>query len=458
MSDTKKEVCRTLTNVVRNSTLEDRIDPKSFYVMLNTNFSVLFQQGTVDLVPVWNALAGEEAPAPLYGLFLAFQDAAQAGGFEVRLPPAVHGLTAEQRPTYLNLSHPSDAAAPPSVVEVTDEEFYQTDPHAKAIPLSLETGDVKPFLPDDLKRDVVQLVVHSLKDAPVGERLDTAQLAYLVDSNFEDLCDGQNFDFGPILGGLRQLDGVQDSDVYAGVVTLEIALAERGIVLSPIQMDVDQELAGRLLQEAEAKAKARAEQAALEARARTQSKEKPPAPPPVTSAPLEVPTGGDKREQRLRRWGLRMLSERRVKALRYAVLTLGLLVVVGVGWFLRPNKVIDVAQFSGLVPMKAAELRDGVFYGTVDEAKWWPLPVDARAQRIKGLETKMRAEGLIANAQIRDTQERLVIVATGGKLKGAAFFRLGDKDGTIPRDLLDTEEAPPEARAAAEKAQEAGGK
>lgn len=449
MSDTKKDVCRALTNVVRKSPLVDRIDPKSFYAMLNTNFNVLYHEGTLDLVPVWEALAPAEVPPPLYGLFLAFEGAAAQSGFSVRLPPVVEGLSAEQRTNYVALVRGSNGQAPPSVVEITDDEFYQTDPNAPAIPLSLGTGDLKPFVPDDLRREVVQLVVQSLKTAPVGQKLDSAQLAYLVDSNFEDLCDGQTFDFAPILGGLRQLDGVKDADVYAGVVALEIALGERDIALQPIHMDVDRELAARLVMEAEAEARRRAEEAAAEVRARGHSKEAPP-PPPVQSQPLKVPRGEEAREQRLRSWGLRMLTGRQLKVLRYAVLAVGLLSVVGLAWALRLDKDIGAGTFEGHFPMKEAGLQQGVFQGVVDDSKWWDLSLPDREKKIEALQKVMFDNGWIPQAQIRDTKGRLVVVGMGGgKLSVAAFFRFGKEDGTIPEDARrPAANAPPEGHKA----------
>lgn len=453
MNDVKKEVCRALTNVVRNSPLAEQIDPKSFFVMLNTNFSVLYQQDTLDLVPIWEALAADQAPPPLYGLFVAFEQTASERGFRVSQPPAVVALSPEQRASYHALVAHNGAEAPPSVVELSDDEFFQTDPNATALPLSLGTGDIAPYVPDELKRDIVQLVVQSLKAAPVGEKLDNAQLAYLVDSNFSELCDGTSFDFAPVLGGLRQLDGVQDSDVYAGVVLLEQGLAERDIELKPLHMDVDQALAPQLVQAAEEKARAEAERAAAEARARAREPiaSPPKAPAPTPSEPAEPPRGHEKREQRLKSYGLRVLGEGQMKVLRYGVLMLALGTVLGLGWMYRGDRELDVARFqeSGF-PLARAELREGAFLATVDDSKWWPLPVRERKVRLERFEEIMRANGWVPNAQIRDGQDRLVVTAVGGgKLAVAPFFELGAADGSIPEDskaLFDS--TPPEARAA----------
>lgn len=450
MSDTKKEVCRTLTNVVRRSPLAGQIDPKSFFVMLNNNFSMLYRNSTLDLAPVWDALTDSNPAPPIYGLFLAFEDAAAERGFQVALPAAVGGLDGAQRQAYAELLAAGHQPDLPDIVELTDDAFFATDPSATAIPLSLGSQDLKPFIPDDFKREIVQVVVQCLKIAPVGAKLDSGQLAYLVDSNFEDLCDGRSFDFAPILGGLRQLDGVTDSDVYVGVVHLERALAERNLVLEPLQMDVDAELAERLMQEAERLARQRAEEAAREARTKTLDTPAPAAPPkPI----LEVPRGANATEQRLSRWGLTMLSSRRMRILRQLMLAAALVVVTVTGWLTRPDRGLDVDGFAASVPMKTAELRDGVFYGQVDDSKWWSLEPAVRKQRVKALEAYMASQGWIPNSQIRDSKGRLVMIGKGGRdLAATKFFVVGSADGTVPEsERVASPDAPPEAIDAANK-------
>lgn len=452
MSDTKKDVCRTLTNVVRASAMADQIDPKSFFMMLNNNFNVLFHQGTLDLAPVWDALTQTDAPPPMYGLFVAFEQAAVDKGFKVALPAIVAGLDAQQRQMYTALLvKPEQPADLPDVVELTDDEFFATDPSAKAITLSLGSQDLKPFIPDEMRREIVHIVVQSLKTAPVGEKLDSGQLAYLVDSNFEDLCDGQTFDFAPILGGLRQLDGVQDSDIYVGVVQLEHALAERQLTLQPLQMDVDPELAQRLMAEAEAQARLRAEVAAEEAR--TKTLDTPPAPQNTPKPALEVPRGAEAREERLNRWGLNILSGRRMRLIRQITLVVSLLVVAGMGWFMRPNRTLDLDGFKRSVPMKSAELKDGLFFGVVDDSSWWNLPAEVRRKRVKSLEAFMLKNGWILNSQIRDSQGRLIMIGKGGKeLNVTKFFVVGTADGTVPEsERTASPDAPPEAIRATEK-------
>ena len=451
--ESKKAICRALTGVLRQSPLAQEIDPKSFFMMLNSNFHVLFRHGILDLDPVWQALATGRPAPPLYGLFLQFEEAGRALGVQVRQPSSVLALGAEQRAEFLGLSRRHLDAAVEVVVDEDEDEVYRTDPNAVAIPLSLGTGDLKPFIPEDLRRQVVQAVVQSLKVAPVGQMLDAAQLAFLVDSNFDDLCDGLTFDFTPIHGGLRQLDGVKDSDLFVGVARLEQALRELGLALQPIHLDVEPELAQRLLAELEQRERVASAAAAAEQASRSRGEPRP-TPAPVTPLPVvEVPKGADARERRLRKWGLLGMSARRAKVVRSGILGVTLVTVLGVGWAFRPDRGLDVSRYASALPLKQAELRDGVYFAVVDDAKWWPLDREVRTARLAAFEALLRSEGRIANAQVRDTKGRLVITSVGGrKLVAARYFQFGHEDGTIPEeDRSIPDNAPPEAKAAASK-------
>ncbi|MCA9549147.1 MAG: hypothetical protein KC933_03870 [Myxococcales bacterium] len=440
----RRRICRALTSVLRQSPLAEALDPKSFFMMLNSNFDMLYISGALDLEPVWQAIAGGRPPHLMYGLFLRFEEIAAVRGFRVRAPDSVRTLTQDQRAEYLGLAQ-TLGEAPLEVVgsdDLEDDDVYTTDPNAVAIPLALGTGDLKPFIPEELRRQVVGAVVQSLKVAPVGQMLDSAQLAFLVDSNFDDLCDGHTFDFAPIHSGLLQLDGVKDSDILVGLVRLEQALGELNLSLQPINLDVEPELAQRLLTEHEEKERAAAAAAALEAAARARN------PDLVrrtgdlhrnTAVPLAPttpePARGDARERRLRKWGLTRISSTRTKAIRYSVLTAVLLAVLAFGWSMRPDRPLDETVYAGTLPIKKAELLDGAFQAVVDDSKWWPLSKEEREQRLAAFEKVLREQGHMLNAQIRDGEGRLVITAVGArKLKVARYFQLGDKDGNIPED------------------------
>ncbi len=431
--DTKRDVCRTLTNVVRQSVLAEEIDPKSFFMMLNNNFNMLFHHGTMDLTGVWDAIAPTNPAPPLYGLFLAFEDAAHRRGFKILQPVAVQGLSPEQRQSYAGLA--GTDGGPADVVEIGDDEFFNTDPNAEAISLSLGSQDLKPFIPEEFRRDVVQLVVDCLKTAPVGEMLDAGQLAYLVDSNFADLCDGQRFNFEPILDGLRQLEGVTDSDVYVGIVALERALLTHNLVLEPLQLDIDAALAQRLSEEAERTARADAEEAAVRTRPRAGKLDRPNR--DAEDAPLVTPpaTGGDAREQRLRKWGLVMLSDRQIKAVRIGILAFGLMTIATFGYVFREDRTLDIDDFRESVPMVSARLDGGAFNSVVDDSNWWKLPTKVREAKVEKLQNYMLANGWIPNAQVRDKRGRLLLVGVGGKkLAVTRFFVAGTEDGNVPED------------------------
>jgi hypothetical protein len=65
-ADAKKAVCKAFTSVVKSSSLS--LDPKSFFMMLNTNFAVLVRDRRMDLGPLWDAMAAEHPSDQHYGV------------------------------------------------------------------------------------------------------------------------------------------------------------------------------------------------------------------------------------------------------------------------------------------------------------------------------------------------------------------------------------------------------
>ncbi len=437
--DTKRALCRALTQVLSNSTLRVTIDPKSFFMMLSTNYPVLYRSGRFDLGPVWDALVAQSPSEELYGLFLGFQRAGASLGISVALPPAVAALSLEQQQSRLDRFYGTHDSAE---VELSyDGLMSEADRRAP----TLGTGDLKPFVPEDLRRTVIQGVTSAIKNSPIGSKLESAQLAYLVDQNFDDLCDGQTFQFQPILDGLRQLPGFKDADVLPGIVRLEAFLRDQRLVLQPLDLKIDPIEKARLLED-----QAKVEKAAREAAA---------APPlripnsntgggtPPRPLPAQEPPGQESaRERRLRKWGLHRIQSRTWRIIRLSVLMAMLLGGLGFAWFTRPNRELDVDTFQGTVPLKQVALVDGTFSGVLDDARWWTLSIKERDARYKAFEQILQRKGWVPNAQVRDTQNRLVITTSGPRLKGAPFFLLGDRDGTIPlerRTPADPKKPPP---------------
>lgn len=435
-AETRKVVCRTLTNVVRSSQLGAEIDPKTFFMMLNANYPVLYRAGLIDLSPLWEALHSGHRREQLFALFLEFAAATEELGIPVSLPSDVKQLTAEERQIYRERFGAEGTPLPLDVAFV--EEIGAEAVDAPAPSLVLATGDLKPFIPDDLRRQLIQLVVDCVKAAPVGARVDRAQLAYLVDNNFTDLCDGVRFDFEPILGGLRQLEGFTDADVYVGLVRVRAGLKELGIELSHAPLSVTPELGERLLEEA----KKRDSIAAQETTPRS-----PPAIARAVAEPQTAPNEDDAklsgRERRLRRWGLLGVSSKTLRRIRIAV---GMVLIISMGtfaWLTRPDRPLELAKFGQAVPLKEATLFQGTFQGVLDDDKWWALPVDQRKAKFEAFEALLRAEGLVNNSQVRDGQRRLVMTGAVGKLKGARFFLEGDREGNLPPSSPPTAPAKP---------------
>ncbi|MEM7678971.1 MAG: hypothetical protein AAF449_23585, partial [Myxococcota bacterium] len=248
-AEQRRVVCKALTRVVSKSHLAEEIDPKAFFMMLNTNYAVLYRDEVFDLTAVWEALVSQHSPKVLYGLFLRFSDTLEKAGIHSRLPSAVEALGLEERRHHQLLFEGNGPPAPATeIVEMTDS-IDGPDGSGKPAPLlKLGTADIRPFISTEMRRDIVQAVLTAIKAAPVGDRVESAQLAYLIDNNFDALCDGQTFDLDPVLQGLKELGNVTDADLFLATVLLKDDLAAHNLALTHQPLDVDEDEAKQIVE------------------------------------------------------------------------------------------------------------------------------------------------------------------------------------------------------------------
>ena len=421
-AEQKRAICKALTRVVRNGPLASTLDPKAFFMMLNANYAVLYRDEHFDLNPLWEALSAQHSTTQLTGLFIRFAETLQKRGLHVVLPPQVSDLTLEQQRMHLDAFETSsqtiDTDVEAETMPLTDE-LFEAEPSAEgpAPLLQLSTGDLKPVVePDaDLKREIVQAVITSVKAAPIGERVDSSQLAYLIDSNFDSLYRNSTFDLDPILQGLRDLGNVFDRDLFLAPALLKEALRPHNIAVRHQRLDVSEAEARQLIEQhykAIAQAK-REQQYALTHTADTQ------APPAEPTSSVNLPRA-EARKTQLRTMGLGRSSGRVAQRVRIGLMLVVLVGIAAPAYLLRPSRQLSTSPYATSVPLKSAQLNSGVFVGILDEAKWWALPLDQRKARMRVFEAEIARQGFAPDCQVFDEKRRLLVTSVGsGKLRGA---------------------------------------
>ncbi len=436
--------------MVKASRLNGSIDPKSFFMMVNTNFGVLHRGGSIDLRPLWDALAASHPPTSLYGLFLKFAESVEHLGYIAELPEPVAALDDEGRHSAVHTF--SEHGSQADIVFGDSGSFETLDALVAqgAENLNLATGDLKPFIPDETRRQITQYVVYAVKAAPVGRLVDAHQLAYLVDSNFEELFNGQHFDFNPVLTGLRELGEFKDEDVYVAIIRLEQKLHGMGFELAPVTLNVDPSRAEGLLQEAEARERQAAQEAAnavAQTRATTVSQV-----PEIGEAVKEDSSDKVTRKDRsLAKYGIKdkKTTSKRAQIIRYALLAVIAIAVVVVGVVTWPNRSLDATAFSTTIPLTEAQILEGGLQGKLDDNAWWKLSAEERTARIESFAKYVKQRGIDNGLQVRDASNRLVVSSTrDGRIVTARFFEFGGKDGSIPEEVREElmKRAPPDAQ------------
>lgn len=459
--ETKKAICRAFTKIVKTSRLQGSIDPKAFFMMMNTNYAMLHREGAFDLNPLWEALAASHSPAVLRGIFLKFAESAADKGLEPVLPPDVAALTQDQREHELRMFDPAG-----QVMDVVTGESG-SHPSIDALPvlddsaldLQLSTGDLKPFIPEETQRQITQHVVNALKSAPIGQSLDAHQLAFLVDSNFADLFNGQQFDVNPMLDGLREMQAFQDEDAYAAIVRLEQKLHGMGYSLAPVSLNIDPTRAEQLIAEAEERDRQMAQEAANAiARSRGDVSQVPAIEPNVADEEKSDSNKTTRQDRQAKKYGIKRKGLSKTALLVRAGVLGVILIGTGVGALLTwPDRALSTERFSTTIPMTAAELKDGGLQGTLDDHTWWKIPFDERTLRIESFRKYATSKGFTRGLQVRDQQNRVVLSATNdGRIIAANFFEFGKSDGTIDESQLDRmmERLPSSVQAAIKNRQE----
>ncbi len=408
--EVKKSVCKAFTSVVKSSTLA--INPKTFFMMINTNYPVLVRGDRMELGPLWDAMSSGHPVDQLYGVFLMFRIKAMDLGLKVLLPKDVDSLSDEEM---------RKAMQPWTGVMFADEPTL--DP---MVPVALSTDDVKPFVPEELRRRIIGVVSSAIRSSPLATQIDPAMLTFHIDSGFDVLFNGHTFDFAQVFEAVRRTQDLDDRQVYEAIArarneleSMQLGVVEPTLDLSPQEREaVENEIM-------------RAEQRA--ARERAQGMQIVPSPAVQKE---KTPEDGTKRPEkdRLKEYGLSSVREKK-RPIRAILLGSFVAVLAVVSFIFRPSRSVSTDPYDAVMPMKSAELVSGKFQCLIDGDRWFKLPVKEREERITKLEAILREQGRLDDMQCRDARNRLVLSASGnGRLLGAAFFVRGDAAGKIPKE------------------------
>lgn len=398
----RKAILKTLAGVLRVSTLSEAIDHRGFFMMLNANYSVLYRDGTLYLDPLYRALAAKFPEAALVELFLRFEQALTQLGVPVCPPPAIAALPSEVRQAHAALDQDFEA-------EKTDEFVLAEGEVAARMSLPLSGAHTPQLLPPALRQEITQAAVNAVRQTPLGQHIHPGQFGFLVDSNFEQLCDGQRFDFTPILTGLRDIPGVQDRDIFPAVQLLRRSLRTMDIEVPEVPLKVADDEAVLIMHEVERSLQARGPRS-QPSRPITGERPRP------TTGELRSPTGelpGEAKE----------LSPKKLQPIRWRPVLLGtiLLVILAVGlsaWF---GGQIRVDAYRSSVPLRAATVEGGAFTGQLSDV-WWTIPPAERPARLKRFTAQIRDQGHLPNLQIWDARGQLVVINRGRRLEGSHRF------------------------------------
>lgn len=104
--------------------------------------------------------------------------------------------------------------------------------------------------PPGLPSQIVNIVVQAVMGSRAGVRIDRNRLRKVVEDRLPHLVDGARLRFEPVLRALLRVDGVTEADLYVGLVNLSVQLAQVGVELEPLELELSPERRLALLDEA----------------------------------------------------------------------------------------------------------------------------------------------------------------------------------------------------------------
>lgn len=410
----RKAICKSLAAAVREDPWQGRIEPQAFFMAVNQHYDRLYAEGRFNLVPLFGALSEQLSPSELIDLFLVFQRQLAKLGVAATVPKAV-----EDRLEALLADPPSNAFNEVDA-ELQTSEFVLVEPGriAEAMPLSLSQDLSEKRLSPSLRREITQAAVNAVQFSPIGERISPGRFAYLVDSHFDELYDGESFRFDPILTGLRAMPGVADRDIFPVVQMMRQQLGSKQIAVKTMDLNVSEADAAWAMGQAEARREllrsSRPSQDLGPGRAsgdgiatKQASSAEDPGPPLSVPASLtrdiEINHGPQPRKRPWRAIGLGGL----------------LILILVLSFVFRTNKNLDPADYQSGLPLLEAKLVDGAFIGTLDDAAWSALSLSEQKARFEAFCAQIRHERRVPELQIRDSQHRLVVIAQDKGLRAA---------------------------------------
>lgn len=370
----KKAVCRGLTAILKESPVASSVDPKSFFMMLNTNYSALATNGTLDLGPLFEALRASAPEESLLPLFAKFEERSAALGLTPRLPPSLEQLPPEAR---AELRQQYDAQR-----GLTNTDTAPSD------------------APDDEaaahRRRVVNTFVQGFRASPLGQRMDPSQLSYFIGGQIDDLLVDGQLRVEPIVDALRQ-QSVNDADIYVGVAMAGEKLKTIDVELQEPTLDVRPEIRSQLLRQAQVK----------EAPARAR---------PSVDRQRE-----EERKKNLEEFELpaKKRSPGRARVIRVAVMLVAIVGIGAFGYLTRPNRELGTRPFVGTIPLASAQVVDGAFSGVVDWETWSKLPAEEQRRRAQAFEALLKERGLFTDFQIRGPDDQVLAVPVEGSFRAS---------------------------------------
>lgn len=401
--DLRKTTCRGLTGVLKRSPVANDVDPKSFFMMLNSNFAVLARENGIDLGPVFEALRANAEEEDLATLFLQFEEKGQQLGIHMILPPPVAALSPERRAFLLQAASERASSSP------------STGPEAPAETPKTEESSAEGL--SEKQRIVVNAVVRGFKDVDgVSSIVPPGQLNYFLGGHLEEMLSAETktLELALLVDALRQA-GASDADIYVGWAFTQENLTPLGIQAPEPALELDEASKAKLVEQAKELRRAQA---------RTQSITKPRDGSQANqgrAAPAAGPPVAEDDKKTLGELGLGRAEDnpRRRRVIR-AGLLIGVAAISGtLGYVFRPDRPLSTSAYQGTVPLSEARLEGGAFQGVIDDTAWAELTPKDRKERFDAFAQLLQRQGRVPGAQVRDGSGRLLIAASGAKLRAS---------------------------------------
>jgi hypothetical protein len=409
----KQRICAAFASVIRFSGAKEHINADRFFLELSRDIEQLLHNGILDLNPLYVSYGGRTPAPEVCGAFMLFESVGSDLGIKLRMPEGLTHIPLQIRNQYredfLATYKPEEVQAPADNIEWLKLPQTPLPISDHVHHLELDKRHPRAFSISEATRTAIaDAATWALKDTAAGNKLNGAQITFLLREHFDRFCDGHHLDLNPLLNLWRKQCGIDKRDLREGLQRLKHYLGEINIGLDDPLMGLDPSARRIILATIDAKPDLHTLfPPPSDARQRSGSN-RPERKSDIAQATTPEEIIDEETLRELAEYGLDGKAKEKKIPLVAWLIPIALIMSLAI-FLTRPIRYLDVGPYNQVLPLKSVQLAGGIFYGVIDKGPWEKLTNLQRKAAAASLSIILDREDRLKDALIARPDGRIII-------------------------------------------------